>query len=199
MRRTAIVFAFSALLCACSVNAATKPYDYPNEYQPTPYPADADIPLYSRICYYAAYILPARTMKSDGTTVVFSDVVVPYRYGEFSGHHVVFLTYSDPNNPVGKVDASPYEAARISHNGIDIEFVGHHGFPYVYTRPESSQSESDIMRYDYAAYIRSGFLEFNEALKLGYFTDDDLRGLQASANAIRDNSSLWHWDNSGEK
>ena len=156
-----------------------------------------------RRAYYCEFVLPQGMTKSDGSAISFDDIVVPYRYGNINGHEIAFVTYLDEGSPLGKLDATPYSPAVVRKGDIDIEFVGHRGSPFVWTldrnnvyRPDVSDPAMYQDRYGAeACRVMADFLLFEEALKLDYFSDEDLLSLAAEAEEIRQDPSLWHWSN----
>lgn len=172
---------------------------------PTNYKGSIDDAIQgARATYYAQFVLPQKWRKADGKPIAFEDVVAPYRYGTYGQHEVVFVTVNDEAFITGRMEADPYVPGIIQYHDIDIEFVGHRGYPYVLTvwrdysyRPDTPWNKSSE-QWGYggaASGVITELLTFEEALKLHYFTDDDLSLIATKADEIRENPDLWHWSN----
>lgn len=206
-RRVILFLAVSALLCSCGEgngdaikDSVETPSLFPMGYKGI----DFDVVEAAKASYFAQFVLPQKMKKSDGSAVSFLDVVAPYRYGGYGAHEVLFLTIADEAFASGRMGVDPFIPAVIHHNDIDIEFVGHLGYPYVLTKCESDPYRPDTSEYEgpsrqrglggSASGVYMELLTFEEALKLEYFSDDDLRGLAIKADEIRDNPESWHWN-----
>lgn len=226
MKKARFVLAFFAtLLASCSGKTSSsccRVYDSGNASIPAPF-EDFSVPQFGvldfdyfdgvnwpRYCWYMTHVAPTDARKSDGSRIGFEDVVVPYRYGTIqvpayskSGgiignldYHVVFITYLDPANEDGRLDVDPYEAPVYRHNGIEIEFVGHRGYPFVWAQVGGMKDYRPDDHYDnMVANIFADFLDFGDAIRLDYFTDDDLMALAAKAKEVADDPNQWHWTN----